>query len=275
MDTRMFHGSRAATNVKDIPDGSEDQIMSDDDSQEDYVNLSPDSDYNPDTDKENEDPKENIILKQLITRADWGYPLDSYDSRVMVKTYLDSRGKTINKFKDNLRGKNFAYGFLKRHKKKIRTRLCQNSKRSRAAVSPDTINSYFDHLRGELKDIPPTNIVNYDETNLYNTKQECRYPERVCNSSRSCTSIMFAASADDKVLPPYIVYKAQHIKKKAKEGESVSEADFRDEEEEENSYLENVVREEYGESVGTGKMDRSLENQMSMKDSLNQMRMKK
>lgn len=165
------------------------------------------------------DLEEQIILKQLITCADWGYPLDKYDLRVMVKTYLDSRGKTVPQFKNNLPGKDFVHCFLKRHKTKIRTRLCQNIKRSRAAVSPETLNSYFNHLSEELEGIPPSNIVNFDETNLSDdpgrkriiTKRGCRYPERVCNSSKSSTSVMFAATADGKLLPPYIVYKAQNM----------------------------------------------------------------
>lgn len=163
--------------------------------------------------------EEEIILKQLITCADWGYPLDKYDLRVMVKTYLDSRGKTIPKFKNNLPGKDFVHGFLKRHKSELRTRMCQNIKRSRAAMSPQTIGSYFDHLSNELIGVPPSNIINFDETNLSDdpgrkriiTKRGCRYPERVCNTSKSCTSVMFAASADGKVLPPYVVYKAQNM----------------------------------------------------------------
>ena len=44
--------------------------------------------------------------------------------------------------------------------------MCQNIKRSRAGVTPETINNYFDELTNELKDVPLSNIVNYDETNL-------------------------------------------------------------------------------------------------------------
>ncbi|KAJ8926972.1 hypothetical protein NQ314_020619 [Rhamnusium bicolor] len=81
MDTRMFYGSRTATNVRDIPDGSEDEIMSDDVSQEDYVNLSPDSDYNPDTDKENEDPSTPQIIPETDSDSDDDIPLTELVSK--------------------------------------------------------------------------------------------------------------------------------------------------------------------------------------------------
>ena len=38
-----------------------------------------------------------------------------------------------------------------------------------------------------------------------------KYPERIMNSTKSSTSIMFACTADGKMLNPYIVYKAEHL----------------------------------------------------------------
>ena len=64
--------------------------------------------------------------------------------------------------------------------------------------------------------MPLSNIVNYDETNLSDDpgkrkviiRRGTKYPERVINSSKSSTSVMFAAAADGTILPPYVVYKA-------------------------------------------------------------------
>lgn len=163
--------------------------------------------------------EERLIVDQLVTCSDWGCPMDHYDLRMIVKSYLDSRGKTIRKFKNNMPGYEFAHHFMKRHKDLLRTRICQNIKRSRASVSPEDINKYFDHLQEELRDVPPGNIFNYDETNISDdpgrkkviSKRGCRYPERVCNFSKASTSIMFAANAEGKLLPPYVVYKAQNL----------------------------------------------------------------
>lgn len=162
---------------------------------------------------------ENMLIDKINICAEWGYPLDELDLRLLVKSYLDILGKTVRVFKDNLPGRDFASGFLLRHKDKISKRLCQNIKRSRAAVSPEIINYYFDHLEQSLDGVPPMNIVNYDETNLSDdagrkkviVKRGCKYPERVMNTSKSSTSIMFAVTGDGNLLPTYTVYKALHI----------------------------------------------------------------
>lgn len=146
--------------------------------------------------------------------------------RVLVKEFLDRRGKTVRKFKDNLPGKDFVYSFLERHKVQLSLRMCQNIKRSRAAITPEVINAYFDNLEAELKDVPASHIVNYDETNLCDdpgrkkviTRRGCKYPERVMDSTKASTSVMFSASGDGNILPPYVVYKAQHLYDSWREG---------------------------------------------------------
>jgi len=97
--------------------------------------------------------------------------------------------------------------------------MCQNIKRSRAAVTPDDINKYFDNLTISLENVPPNNIINYDETNLSDDpgrkkiicKRGIKYPERVMNQTKSSTSVMFAAAADGTLIPPYVIYKAAHL----------------------------------------------------------------
>ena len=123
------------------------------------------------------------------------------------------------RFKNNTPGQDFVYGFLKRHKSQLKFRPSTKIKRSRAAVSRTVVKQYFDHLEKELEGVPPSNIVNYDETNLTDdpgrkkviVKRGCKYPDRVINSSKVSTSIMFAAAADGTILPPYVVYKSTHL----------------------------------------------------------------
>lgn len=162
---------------------------------------------------------ENRLVSRLQICSDWGYPIDSITLRLLIKDYIDRQGKTVPKFRDNMPGPDFVYSFLERHKNKLSARMCQNIKRSRAAVDEQTINDYFDHLDTELKDIPASNIINYDETNLCDdpgrkvviARRGCKYPERVMNSTKASVSVMFAAAGDGTILPPYVVYKAQHI----------------------------------------------------------------
>lgn len=80
------------------------------------------------------------------------------------------------------------------------------------------MNAYFNELERDLKDIPPTHIVNYDETNLSDdpgrrlvTRRGCKYPERVLNSTKASISVMFATAGYRQILPPYVVYKAMNM----------------------------------------------------------------
>lgn len=163
--------------------------------------------------------EEQLIIDRILTCAQWGYPLDMYDLRGLVKDYLDRQGKTIKKFRNNLPGIEFAKSFLRRHNDVLAPRLCQNIKRVRAAVDHEQINIYFDNLTKSLAGVSSGNIINFDETNLSDdpgrktiiTKRGCKYPERVMNSSKSSTSIMFAGSGDGDLLPCYVVYKASNL----------------------------------------------------------------
>ncbi|KAK3794232.1 hypothetical protein RRG08_039013 [Elysia crispata] len=42
-------------------------------------------------------------------------------------------------------------------------------------------------------------------------KRGVRYPERIINSTKSSTSLMFAGTASGTVLPLYVVYKAENL----------------------------------------------------------------
>lgn len=75
--------------------------------------------------------------------------MDKLDLRIIVKGYLDRRGMTAKKFAKNMPGEEWATSFMERHKDQIAERMCQNIKRSRAAVSPQSINEFFDNLNGK------------------------------------------------------------------------------------------------------------------------------
>ena len=92
-------------------------------------------------------------------------------------------------------------------------------KRSRAAVNEESVNDYFDELTVTIKDVEPSMIINYDETNVTDdpgqkkvvVRRGTRHPERIIDSSKSSTSVMFAGSADGTLFPPYITYKAGNV----------------------------------------------------------------
>ena len=61
-------------------------------------------------------------------------------------------------------GNYWLCGFVKRHN--LTKRITDNVKAARAEVNHEVINNYFDNLEEWIKDIPPENIYNYDETNI-------------------------------------------------------------------------------------------------------------
>lgn len=67
--------------------------------------------------------------------------------------------------------------------------------------------------------MPDENIWNYDETNLRDDpgsskvicKRGLKYVERIMESTKSCTSLMFCGNGTGDMLPPYVVYKSEHL----------------------------------------------------------------
>ncbi|XP_060810031.1 uncharacterized protein LOC132904125 [Amyelois transitella] len=163
--------------------------------------------------------EEETILKSCAKCADWGYPLTTLDLRMFAKILLDSQGRTVSKFRNNMPGQDWAYSLLNRHKNQYSQRVSTNIKRARAAVSRESIEEYFKNLENTLKEVPDSNIFNYDESNLSDDpgkkigifRRGVKYPEKAMNFSKSATSIMVCGSADGVLLPPYIIYKSLHL----------------------------------------------------------------
>lgn len=163
--------------------------------------------------------EERSIAQHVAALGDSGYAFDTYELRLFVKSFLDRAGRSVSQFKDNMPGIEWARSFMKRHAKLVCPRMCQNISRSRAAVSVDTVTKYFENLEVTLAGAPPSNIVNYDETNLTDDakskvmlyRRGIKHPERVMNVSKSSVSVMFAIAASGDILPPYVVYKAEHL----------------------------------------------------------------
>ncbi|KAJ8876346.1 hypothetical protein PR048_020791 [Dryococelus australis] len=116
---------------------------------------------------------------------------------------FDKLAKKVPQFGSaNLSGVDWARGFLKRQNKTLVQRFCHLTENGTA--------------NGR---IPPERIFNYDETNLYADpgvkiclfKCGIKYPERVKDSSKSSSSVMFCGTASGHLLPPYVEYKAEHL----------------------------------------------------------------
>lgn len=156
---------------------------------------------------------EGMIASAINTLADWAVPMTGVEVRIFVKDYLDAMQLSNVIFKNNMPGKDWLNGFMNRHR--LTRRMADNVSASRAKITPEAVNCYFDHLAEELRGIPPSNIFNYDETNIRDdpgaveviVSRGRRRIERLAEHSKESTSIMFCGNAAGEYLPPMIVYK--------------------------------------------------------------------
>ncbi|XP_003245816.1 uncharacterized protein LOC100569189 [Acyrthosiphon pisum] len=160
--------------------------------------------------------EEDNIVETILFASDWGYPFDREEVKRLIKSYLDRAGRKIKIFKNNKPGDDWYTRFVSRHSGLLKPRLSENIKRSRAAVSRTTINEYFNNLELSLENVPPQNIINYDETNFIDdpgrtkvlVRKKNKHADSIMDSTKSATSVMFAIDASGVMLPPYVVYKS-------------------------------------------------------------------
>lgn len=62
------------------------------------------------------------------------------------------------------KGDDWAESFLFQHG--LKTKKSQNIAPARAAVTVEMMTKYFENLENTIKNVPPENIFNYDETNF-------------------------------------------------------------------------------------------------------------
>ena len=90
--------------------------------------------------------------------------MDGFSIRRLVKAYLDTKCDIALCFKENMSGNNWLHGFVKRCN--LTKPMANNVKAARAEVKHEVMNNDFDNLEEWIKDIPPENIFNYDETKI-------------------------------------------------------------------------------------------------------------
>ena len=162
--------------------------------------------------------EEKEVVRLAVVTAQWGYPLDKGDIKLLIQTYLNKEGRTISMFKNNLPGDEWCRSFLLRHTE-LSTRKCSNVKRSRGEVSREHINEFFTEFGEVLEGVEPGNLINYDESNICDdpgaatviTKKGVKRVSRILDATKQSTSFMMTAAADGTTLPLYVVYKATNL----------------------------------------------------------------
>lgn len=184
----------------------------------DRLNLQGDTHRSPGGQPVLSKEEETTLCEGLLKCAEWGFPLRVLDVQLVVQSYLNRCGKTVKRFKNNCPGVEWVRSFLGRQQV-LTVRLGENVKRARAAIDVQTVSEYFDNLEEAIRDIEPSNIINYDETNFCDdpgktrviVKRGTKHAEVIKDTSKTSTSVMMAASGSGELLPPYIVYKATHL----------------------------------------------------------------
>jgi len=119
--------------------------------------------------------EETAIVKHLIAIGEWGFPMNLLNLRLLGKLYLDQAGRKVKSFRDNISGKDWARGFILRNSAQLTCREGQKTKAARSKVDAVTINIYFDNLADSPNDVPASQILNYDETNLSDNPRASKY----------------------------------------------------------------------------------------------------
>lgn len=109
--------------------------------------------------------EEKAFTSYIEAMSEYGFPLTVFDLKYVIKAYLDRTDRNVRKFSQNLPGKEWTKYFLKHHPQ-LTERFAANIKRSRAAIDEQVLRDYINNLKEVIKDVPPENIWNLDETNL-------------------------------------------------------------------------------------------------------------
>lgn len=93
------------------------------------------------------DTEEKSLVHHIQVVSLWGFPFTTLDMRMVAKSVLDSAGKNIKCFKNNVPSAEWARSFLKRHVHELTQRSCQNIKRSERMFHQNTLTSILIILR--------------------------------------------------------------------------------------------------------------------------------
>lgn len=160
---------------------------------------------------------EQLIAETLGVVSDWGFPLTPKDLAGVISGFVRRQGREVRQWKNNVPGYDFIKSFAKRNN--LSNRLATNIKQQRAAVGRHQISEFFKNIEPHLKNVLPSNIFNYDETNVTDdpgakkvlVPRGRKRVERIKEHSRTSISLMICGNAEGQLLPPMVVYKSENL----------------------------------------------------------------
>ena len=168
--------------------------------------------------------EEEEIVECLMIMARWGFGFTRNEALQLVGEYAVHRN--VNPFKSVLPTQEWFYGFMKRHPR-LTTRLPEQLKAARAKScgNPTVVKHWFELVKETLEKNNlmhrPDMVFNVDETGL---PLDPRRMKVICEkniahlfrviggSGRDSITVKGCASADGRMLPPYVIYAAKNLR---------------------------------------------------------------
>ena len=160
------------------------------------------------------DEEEEAFVNHIACLANSSFPVTKSDLRFIIKGYLDKKRKAVNCFNNNCPGREWVSRFMKRYDEELREKFAHNMSKKRANVTENVVNDFFDNPEKE-GGFAPGKIFNFDESGFSDDPgkkkmifvRKIKHSQLICNSSKINYSAMFCSSANEELLPPYVVYK--------------------------------------------------------------------
>lgn len=169
--------------------------------------------------------EEDKIGIWIIEMASRGFPITSSKLRQSVQLYLNLR-KRETMFKENLPGRKWCTGFMKRHPN-LTSKVPQHLSHSRSQVTEENLRMWHREIhqyvtKNDNTDIfqNPSRIFNMDETAFYlapkgekviTTKKDKACYAVSANDDKECITVLIGGNAAGTLAPPLIIYSYQRI----------------------------------------------------------------
>ncbi|CAG4950931.1 unnamed protein product [Parnassius apollo] len=148
---------------------------------------------------------EESFQNHLLLLSDVGLSLRMLDFRIIVRDHLNKNNRIVPQFRENMPGYEWGTLFLERHPL-LKEKLSHNIPRKRAQVNREQIEQFFNNFSKESEAVAPQNLYNMDESGFHDDpgknkllfRRDCKHPDVIKNSSKSCFTIVFCVNAAGK-----------------------------------------------------------------------------
>ena len=168
--------------------------------------------------------EEREIVATCHLFVEWGFSLSKQEVMNVVGDYMKAN-KKANPFRDNIPGRAWWVGFLRRHPDLVLRKPEHLQLVLAQAATSEIIDHWFTQcLKPVLEQLDlfdkPHNIFNADETGFplsgnpghVLAKRGMKSPQTIIGGSgRDNITVLACASATGKLLPPFVVYTGKHL----------------------------------------------------------------